>query len=70
MRANHRARPQARPRARPREWGAGGIALRFGMTRDDENLPLKDRTDFVPKGLDEGSLARSAWKWSREKSVP
>jgi len=45
--------------------GAGGIALRFGITRDDENLPLKDRTDFVPKGLDEGSLARSAWKIGR-----
>ena len=33
MRANHRARA--------REWGAGGIALRFGITRDDENVSLQ-----------------------------
>ena len=52
MRANHRAR--SGPRAR--EWGACAIALRFGITRDDENLSRKDRTNFVPKGLKD-----SAW---------
>ena len=52
MQANHRAR--SGPRAR--EWGACAIALRFGITRDDENLSRKDRTNFVPKGLKD-----SAW---------
>jgi hypothetical protein len=63
MRANHCARARRRPR--PQERAVCSIALRFGLTRDDENLPFKDQTDFVPKGLDEGSLARSAWKIGR-----
>jgi hypothetical protein len=52
MRANHR--PRSGPRAR--EWGACGIALRSGITRADENVSRRDRTNFVPKGLKD-----SAW---------